>query len=174
MITTMNAVLGFLSSNSAFLVAVLALAISLRANYTAHQAHKFNLKSKADADRVLLLQKKRELLNEVDHQHARFATLMMLTAQKILLFREHPELHDTMQEEFIRLKANLNTIQNLAAKYDEQRSGIEAITVGHDIASQEELLANIRRLTIQVDKDILHEMSHLGELRLKVGSHGGV
>lgn len=169
----MNAMPEFLSSNSALLVAVLALAISLRANYTAHQAHKFNLRNKADADRVLLFEKKRELLNELDQQHARLATLMMLTAQKILLFREHPSLHDMLQNEFARLKSNLNAVQSLSANYTEQRKGIEAIGTGADIAGQEELLANIRRLTIHVEKDILHEEADLKELRAKLGANSG-
>ena len=161
----MDSLVEFLSSNAALLAALLALAVSLRANYTAHQAHKLNVRRKVDADRLLLFERKRELLNEVDRQHTRFATLMMVTAQKILLFREHPELHDSMQNEFTRLKSNLNTVVALDAKYEEQRMGIETISIGADIASQEELLANIRRLTIHVEKDITHEQASLDELR---------
>ena len=166
----MNAILEFLSANAAFLIAVVALFISLRANYTAHLAHKLNLKNKAEADRVLLFEKKRELLNEVDRQHTRIATLMMLTAQKILLFRESPELHDSMPEEFVRLKSNLTSVQHLDGKYEEQRRGIETIDVGADIAKQDELLATIRRLTIHLEKDIAHEQSHLEELRSRAGA----
>jgi hypothetical protein len=169
----MVAVLEYLAANAAILVALTALGISLRANYTAHLAHKLNLQNKADNERVLLFEKKRELLNEVDRQYTRFATLMMLTAQKILLFREHPSLHETMQDEFDRLKSNLNAVQVLAAKYEEQRKGIESINVGADIAAQEELLANIRRLTIHVEKDIAHEQALLNELRSQVGASGG-
>ena len=165
----MNVLFEFLSSNAANLIALIALVFSLRANYTAHHAHKLNLQNKADAERLLLYEKKRELLNEVDRQHTRFATLMMLTAQKILLFREYPELHKTMQEEFERLKSNLNAVQHLSDKYEKQRKGIEAINVGADIAAQEELLANIQRLTIHVEKDIAHEQTHLDEIRAKLG-----
>lgn len=164
----MDAILEFLAINAALLVAVVALLISLRANYTAYQAHQLNIKNKADTDRVLLFEKNRELLNEVDRQYTRLATLMMLTAQKILLFRENPELHDSMPQEFDRLKSNLATVQKLDSKYDEQRSGIESIDVGADIATQEELLANIRRLTIHLEKDIAHEQSQLEEMRSKL------
>ena len=107
----MDLLLEFLSSNAVLLVAAVALFISLRANRTAQEAHKLNLKNKADADRVLLSEKKRETLNELDRQHTRMATLSMLTAQKILLFRDHPELHDTMSDEFARLKSNLAGVQ---------------------------------------------------------------
>jgi hypothetical protein len=164
----MNTIAEFLQSNSALLVAVLALLISLRANYTAHSAYKLNLKSKADSDKILLFEKKRALLNEVDRQNTRLRTLMLVAAQKILLFREHPSLHETMQEEFDRLKSNLKALQELADKYDEQRKGVEAINVGADIAVQEELLANIQRLTIHVEKDIAHEQGSLAELRAKL------
>lgn len=165
----MSTLLEFVSANAALLVSVVALIVSLRASYTAHQVYKLNLRNKADAERTLLFEKKRELLNEVDRQHTRFATLMMLTAQKILLFREHPSLHDTMQDEFDRLKANLNAVQHLSESYEKQREGIQAINVGADIATQEELLANVRRLTIHVEKDIAHEQAHLSELRARVG-----
>lgn len=169
----MDSLVEFIGSNAAMLAALLALAISLRANYTAHQTHKLNVRSKADADRLLLFERKRELLNEVDRQHTRFATLMMVTAQKILLYREHPELHESMQEEFTRLESNLNTIVALDAKYEEQRNGIETMNVGADIAAQEELLANIRRLTIHVEKDIAHEQASFEELRAMVQRRSG-
>jgi hypothetical protein len=169
----MNALTEFLSTNAALLVSAIALIISLRANYTAHQSHRLNVKSKGDADRVLLFEKKRELLNEVDRQHARIATLMMLTAQKILLFREHPHLHESKPGEFDRLKSNLTSVQTLDGKYEEQRQGLETIDVGADIAKQEELLANIRRLTIRIEKDIAHEQAGLQELQSKLTSHAG-
>ena len=74
----MNATLEFLSTNTALLISVIALIISLRASHTALQAHKLNLKSKADLDRVLLFEKKRELLNAADWQHCLIAKLMTL------------------------------------------------------------------------------------------------
>ncbi|MCL4469665.1 MAG: hypothetical protein ACYC05_11400 [Sulfuricella sp.] len=166
----MYPLLEFLSANAALLVAVVALVISLRANYTAHQAHRLNLRSKADSDRVLLFEKKREVLNEVDRQHARIATLKMLTAQKILLFRDNPDLQHMMPGELDRLRSNLTSIQTLDTKYEEQRQGLEAIDVGADIAKQEELLANIRRLSIHLEKDIAHEQAHLDEVRSKLSA----
>lgn len=166
----MSDVAEFLSSNAATLVALLALVISLRANYTAHTAHALNVQTKVDAERLLIFEKKRELLNELDQQHARMATLMMLTAQKILLFREHPALHETMEEEFQRCKSNLKAVQDLASRYDEHRKLLEVIDVGADVALQEEQLANIRCLTIHIEKDIAHEQAHLAELRARVGA----
>lgn len=104
----------------------------------------------------------------MDRQNTLLRTLMLVVAQKILLFREHPSLHETMQEEIDRLKSNLKASQELADKYDEQRKGAEAINVGADIAVLEELLADIQRLTIHVEKDIAHEQGSLAELRAKL------
>lgn len=168
----MNSILNFVLANSALLTALLALAISLRANYTSHQAHKLNLRNKADAERILLFEKKRELLNEVDRQHIRFATLMMLTAQKLLLIKEQPQLHETIQDDFDRLKSNLSALQ-VIDRYDEQRAEIEAINVGADIAMQDELLATIRRLTIHMEKDIAHEQASLNDLQARARESNG-
>ncbi|MBU0653498.1 MAG: hypothetical protein KJ914_00005, partial [Gammaproteobacteria bacterium] len=41
--------------------------------------------------------------------------------------------------------------------------------IAADVAAQEELLANIQRLTIHVEKDIAHEQAHLDEIRMKLG-----
>lgn len=164
----MNQFTEFLSTNAALLVAAIALFISLRANFLAQMAHKLNVKSRADADRILLFEKKRENLNELDRRHTRMATLSLLTAQKIMLFREDPELHETMASEFARLKANLDGLQTLASNYEKQRNEIAAIDVGADIAAQDEMLANVRRLTIHLEKDIAHEQADLEEMRKQV------
>jgi len=116
----------------------------------------------------MLFEKKCEALNEVDRQHARIATLMMVTAQKILLFRDNPYLEQAMPDELERLKSNLKSVQHLDEKYETQRQGIEAIDTGADIAKQTELVANIRKLTIRIEKDIAHEQASLDELRTRV------
>lgn len=164
----MNQLIELLATNAALLVAAVALLISLRANYTAQMAHKLNVKNKADADRILLFEKKRETLNELDSRHTRMATLSLLTAQKILLFREHSELHETMASEFTRLKANLDGVQKMTDSYEKQRNDIAAIGAGADIAVQDEMLANIMRLTIHLEKDIAHEQADLEEMRKQV------
>jgi hypothetical protein len=76
----------FLLENAALLVAIVALAISLRANHISSQTYKLSLAGKRDSDRVLLFEKICESLNEVDRQHARIATLTMVLAQKILFY----------------------------------------------------------------------------------------
>ncbi len=147
---------------------MIALIISLRANHIANQNHKLNTANKRDSDRIMLFEKKCEALNEVDRQHARIATLMMVIAQKILLFRDNPYLEQALPDELERLKSNLKSVQHLDEKYETQRQGIEAIDTGADIAKQTELVANIRKLTIRIEKDIAHEQASLDELRTRV------
>jgi hypothetical protein len=164
----MSDVAEFVAATSAILISLIAIVVSLRANHIAHRAHQLNLRNKEDAERILLFEKKRALLNELDLQSTRFATLTMLTAQKILLFRDHPELSETMQSELDRLRSNLAGLQGQTDRHEKQRKELEATNVGCDIATREDLLANIRRLTIQVEKDIAHEQVTLEELRWRV------
>jgi hypothetical protein len=163
----MDSLLDFVASNSALLLAVVALLISLRANHTAQAAHALNQQKKDEDNKVRLYEKKQEILNELDTQNTRMATLSLITSQMILLFRDSPHLHETMQDEFDRLKSNLNSIQTLSARYEEHRRGAEAIGAGADVAMQDEILAGIRRLTIHLDKDIAHEQAQLDLLRAK-------
>lgn len=161
----MDWLVDFISTNAALLVAAVALIISLRSNYIAHQAHQLNVRNKTDSDRVRFFEKKRELLNEIDKQHTTLATLSLITAQGILVFKECPKLHDLMPDEFDRLKSNLRTVENLAANYEQRRKSVEAIDANADIATQDNELANVRRLTIHLEKDIVHEQLLLDKLR---------
>lgn len=158
-------VVDFISVNAAVLVSIVALVVSLRASYTSHRAYVLNLKNKHDADRIKIYEKKREVLSELDVQHTRFATLMMLTAQKILVFRDHPGLVMSMEKELERLRHNLDYLQKQHETYEDQRRGLEEIGEGADIAKQEELIALIRKLTIHVEKDIEHERADLRQLK---------
>jgi hypothetical protein len=120
-----------------------------------------------DSDRLLLAEKKREALNELDRQYTRMATLSLVISQKILVFKEHPELQKSLSTEFDRLKSNLRAIEALRGRYDEHRKSIEAIREGSDAVEQEEILGQILRLSIHIEKDISHEQLDLEHLRKK-------
>jgi hypothetical protein len=51
----------FVAAAAALLLSVIAIVVSLRTNQIAHRAHELNLRNKADAERVLLFEKKRTL-----------------------------------------------------------------------------------------------------------------
>ena len=152
-----NAISQFLLDNAALLLAAVALAISLRANATAQRAQRFNEQARASDQRNQFAAKKRETLNELDLQYTRMATLSMITSQKILLFKNHPAIHQSAPDEFARLKNNLDAMERMRAKYEEHRKSVEDIGLDADLARQEEVLAKSRRMTIHIEKDIAHE-----------------
>lgn len=123
------------------------------------------MKNREDADKVLLAEKKRELLNQLDHQHVTLATLSFVTAQQILLFKDCPQLEDLMPEELSRLRSNLQVIENLEESYEAQRFTAEAYVAASDIPKLDSSMAEVRRLTIHLEKDIAHEKMLLEQLR---------
>lgn len=168
----LQAVIDFFASNAALFVAALALVISLRANSAAREASRFAAQSKADADRLRQYEGHRALLNELDLQHTRMSTLMMLTAQKLILFKEHPRLHETETGEFDRLTGNLDFMKKQYAGYDAHRQVAENVREGSDAARTEDLLAEARRLTIHLEKDVRHEERGLLDLSARVRESG--
>jgi hypothetical protein len=167
MTSAIEHIVEFVIANSALLVVVLALAVSFVANSTARQANALNVKAKQDADRVQFSEKKRELLNEIDTQHTRASTYAMLVAQKIILLNENPHLQNTLPGEYERLKKNLAGIQSLRSQYEKQRRIIEDVKTSEDLRNPDDLLAETRRLTIHLEKDIAHEERGLNEFAVK-------
>ena len=161
----MDSLIEFLGSNAALLIAIVAILISLRANFTAHRAHELNVRNKVDTDRILLNEKRRELLNELDKQHATLATLSFVVAQEVMTFQDCPKLNELLPEELERLQSNLRGVEKLKEGYEPQRREVEAVDVGYDIASLDSKLAGTRRLSIHLEKDIAHERTLLDQLR---------
>jgi hypothetical protein len=158
-------VIDVINQHHALLVSLLALVVSMLAKRTSSKAYSLNLRIKEDADRLKFQEKKQAVLNEVDRQNAKLNTLSMAIAQKLLLYKTHPELHDSMAIEFERLRSNLEVVARFSAQYDLQRSGVDEIAYGTDPAMLEELVGKVRQLSIQVDKDISHEQEHLKQMR---------
>ncbi len=161
-------IVDFIVSNAAFFASVLALIISLRANSAVREGNWLAKRAKEEVDRIRRYELRASLLNEIDLQHTRAATVMMLTARKMMLFNQNPQLHEVDSSEFSRLKNNLEVTQKMQATYDERRQTAEVIREGSDMARTLELLANERRLTIHLEKEILHEEQGLLDLSERV------
>ena len=104
---------------------------------------------------------------------ARMVTLMLLTAEQISLLNENPHMRERSADEYKRLKKNLAAVHGLSSRYEEQRQLIEGVKTEAELANPDELLANTRRLTIHLDKDIEHEERRLGELGVKASQPPG-
>ena len=152
----------FIRSNASMLVATIALIISLRASSIARSAYKLNLRKKEDEDRLMLAEKRRELLNAIDRQNTALATLSFVTAEQIIVFAEWPKLNDILPEELARLHGNLATVETLQSSYEDQRNQLAILT---DIPAHEESLSEVLRLNIHLEKDIAHERALLTKLR---------
>ncbi len=164
----MSEISDFISMNASLLVSILALVISLVTNAISRKAGKLSQAAKEESDRILLFEKKREMLNEVDRQNARMGTFLMITVQKVILLNDHPDLRKKYPDEYGRLLNNLNCVQTLRSKHEEQRSGLERIGDGFDITKQDEILANIRCLSIYIDEEISKEERGLKDFLSKI------
>jgi hypothetical protein len=164
----LEAILSFMNTHATLVVSLIAVVLSLRSYLLARKALVLSTDNKSDADRIKLFEKRRELLSEVDTQHARMGTLLVVTAQQLILFNQHPWLRNEKPEGFARLKSNLDGVQELQSGYEEQRGGLEVIDTGADIARLDAILADIRRLTIHINEEITKEERELEVMRERI------
>lgn len=155
----------FTVDHVALLISVLAILASLYANSIAQQARKFSEEAHRQAERVRVFEKRTDILSEIDTQNARFGTLLAIIAEKMLLIQKSPALLQSHSREYERLSQNLTAIKNLHSRYEEQRGLTEQVGEGVDLAQQEEVLAEIRRMTIHLNETIKKEESQLEELK---------
>lgn len=153
------------ASHAALLVSILALSISLRSISITEKSRRASAQRDREMERARVYEKRTEILSEIDKQNARFGTLLLIVAEKMLLLQRHPELKERHQKEYDRLTQNLTVVQTLRSRYEEQRQASEAIGDGSKVAELEPVLAGIRRLTIHVEEDIQKETRSLEQLR---------
>lgn len=143
---------------AALLFSALALWASWRANSIAQKAL-------SESNKVRLLELQAEILREVDLQHAKFGSLLAATAEVALLYGQNPQLAANSPGGYERAKQNIEAVQSLSRRYNEQRSLAE-VTLGQGtIESGTRILADIRRLTIHVQEDLDNELRHVESLR---------
>lgn len=143
---------------AALLFSALALWASWRANSIAQKAL-------TESNKVKLLEIQSEVLKEVDLQHAKFGTLLAVTAEAALLYAQSPALAASNPGGFERVKQNIDAVQSLRGRYEEQRKLAEDNVGQGSIEAETKILANIRRLTIHVQEDLEKELRHVEGLR---------
>lgn len=143
-------ILDFFAGNAGTIIAVLALVAALQANAIAR-------KSKAGSDRMLLSEKKRGLIQEIDRQHVSLIRLRFVMQGQQLQLQLCPEIEGLQPGETNRVEANLAALDELERLCLQARSTAELINVRHDPASIDAQFANVSRLTAHVQKDLEHE-----------------
>ena len=152
-----------LEQHASVLIALLALVVSLQANVRARR-------SKQELDRLLISTKKVELLQEVDRQHTLLLRLRFIVKDQLNQFRVCPRLDRLLSGERERLEHNLQALLGLEQGCERQREQAESIQVGADPAELDVALANTRRLSLHLEKDIEHEGKLLSDKRSLVAS----
>lgn len=112
-----------------------------------------------------LLEIQSEVLKEVDLQHAKFGTLLAIRAESALLYAQNPALAANNPGGFERVKQNIDAVQSLRGRYEEQRTLAELNVGQGSIEAETTILANVRRLTIHVQEDLEKELRHVEGLR---------
>jgi len=143
---------------AALLFSALALWASWRANSIAQKALN-------ESSKVKLLEIQSEVLREVDLQHAKFGSLLAVTAEAALLYTQNPALAVSNPGGLKRVKQNIEAVQSLRERYEEQRNLAENNVGQGSIEAETKILANIRRLTIHVQEDLEKELRHVENLR---------
>ena len=156
------------TTHAALFIAILALVVSLRANYISNNANENAIKQQLKNNRMKNLEKRTEILSEIDKQNAIQGHLLSVTAEKIILFQKNPDLLNKHPQENERLKQNINGIQLLKSNYEERRTVSEQIGAEADLEQQEKALAEIRRLTIHLEEELIKEKDHLNDLKVSL------
>ena len=158
----LNFVISFITEHAALLISALALWASWRANSHSKIAL-------AQSEKAKLLEIQTEALREIDLQHAKLGALLSITAEVALAYSENEELCQNNPGGFDRLKQNIETVQRLQSRYDEQRNLAESSLGEGSLEKQIEILANIRRLTLHVNEDIEKEKRNFELILKKIG-----
>lgn len=143
-------ILEFLADNAGTTIAILALVAALQANAIARI-------SKADSDRILLSEKKRDLVQEIDRQHVALIRLRFVMQGQQLQIQLCPEIDVLQPGEKDRVEGNLAALDELERLCLQARSKAETINVRHDPASIDVQFSDVGRLTAHLQKDLEHE-----------------
>lgn len=135
---------------ASIVIATLALLVSLRANALARR-------SKSDSDRVLLSEKKRNLIQEIDKQHVTILRLRFVLQDELLQFEICPAIADVQPDERERVQNNANALDKLEQLCQGSRAKAELINVHHDPAAIDVQWSAVTRLTTHLEKDLEQE-----------------
>ena len=139
------------------LIAGLAVILSAAANWRAARAEK-------SSERAQKAMRRMDMLIEIERKNAAVGKLALVTAQKILLLQEYPELVTSPDREIGRLRNNLALLQEFKDGEEEQRKISEMIDGEDDIELHTKAFADIKRLRIHLEADVEKETRVYREL----------
>ena len=146
-----------IQQHAAELIAGLAVILSTVANWRVVRAEKAAAKTQKTIRRM-------EMLVEIERKNAAVGKLALVTAKKILLLQQQPELVNNPDNEIDRLRNNLTLLQGFKDNEEEQRQISEKVDGGNDIDLHSKALTDIQRLRVRLDADVEKETNEYRDL----------
>ncbi|MBK1875210.1 hypothetical protein FE848_18520 [Marinobacter sp. 1-3A] len=147
----------FLQQYASEFIAGLAAILAAVANWRAVRAEKM-------VRTIQKAERRTDILVEIEQQNAAVGKLALVTAQKVMLLQQFPELLPFTDDEIKRLRSNLNVLSDLKNQEDEQRKVAEAAGSGSDVTLHHHALADVRRLRVRLEADLEKETAHYSQL----------
>ena len=159
------------AGHAALFIAILALIASLRANHISNKANKISVEQQNKNKRLKTLEKRTDILSEIDKQNALQGHMLAVTVEKLQLFHQNSELTNKYSGEYERLIQNLNGIQKLKSNYEDRRSVSAGVDADANLEMQEKTLAEVRKLTIHLEEELAKEKDHLNNLTMSLNKN---
>lgn len=149
----------FVQQYAAELIAILAIIVAMLANKESRRANERADRLTQELEIVGKAERRTAMLVEVERKNAATAKLALITARKILLLQQYPDLASKHAVEYGRLKNNLELLQDFKNGEEKQRLLAEATDGGADIHLHQETLTDIQRLRIHLEANVEMETS---------------
>jgi len=160
--------LEFILENKTTLLSVLAIIAAVRANLIANKSRKEAKFANGLSKQVADSQKQSELILEIESQDARFGTLQLILAQKLLFLQKYPNLQREFIGEYERLEKFLERTKKIRETFEAQRLTATKAQENLTIPQKESALTEIKRLSIRVNEDITKEDRGLNDFRSQI------
>jgi len=155
----------FVLENKAILLSILALLISLRSFSISRRSLVLSESIALENKRVKASEKRAEILELIDRKNAKIGNLQSIYGEKYYYLVQNLQVGNKFPEEIDRIRNNLNSLQNLRTQYNEERKNVELFDEKMDIPFNKNTLAEIKRLLIHIEEDIVKEERGLMSLR---------
>jgi len=161
--TMLDFVINFISNNTATLVSLLALGISVKSYSISHRTIKLTEKITGDAKKLKAFEQRAEILEIHDKKNAKISTLQLIYAEQLSVLTSNLYLPKKYPKELERIKNNIEC--NQKASSPEIRKFLEALDDSADIADNTKILADAKRFLIAIEEEIVKENRWLNTLK---------
>ncbi len=104
------------------------------------------------------------MLVEIEKKNAAVGQLILISAKKLLLLQRCPQIYTRVDDEMMRLRNNIDFLNELKGQEKYQRDIAEAAGGGDDVALHHQAFADTRRLRVRLEADIEKETAYYEEL----------